>query len=116
MTITELCKKAHENAVNKGFYDDGEKNIGELLMLVVSELGEALEADRKNNYCTDDVIVSHSNNYFEVNIKDSFQDELADAVIRIADMAAYMAIDLEAHIIAKMRYNETRPAKHGKKY
>ena len=43
MNINELIKEAHQNAVSKGFYDDGEKNIGELLMLIVSELGEALE-------------------------------------------------------------------------
>ena len=51
MNINELIKRAHENAVKKGFYPEGEnKNIGELLMLIVSELGEALEAHRKNRF------------------------------------------------------------------
>jgi len=51
MDINNLVKKAHKAAVDKGFYPEGKnKNIGELLMLVVSELGEALEAHRNNNH------------------------------------------------------------------
>ena len=38
------------------------------------------------------------------------------AVIRIADLCGYLNIDLESHIKAKMRYNESRPYKHGKEY
>lgn len=44
--INELSKQIHENAKNKGFYED-EKNIGEMLCLIHSEVSEALEADRK---------------------------------------------------------------------
>ena len=100
-------------------------------MLIVSELGEALEADRHNNYAAsnhaecwnqwyDDNPTGHAKNEmiatFESGIKDSFQDELSDAIIRIADMAGYLGIDLEAHILAKMRYNATREKLHGKRY
>jgi NTP pyrophosphatase (non-canonical NTP hydrolase) len=53
---------------------------------------------------------------FAKDVKDTFEDELADAVIRIADLCGYLNIDLESHIKAKMRYNETRPHKHGKEY
>ena len=42
--------------------------------------------------------------------------ELADAVIRIADLCGYMGIDLEAAIREKMAYNATRPHKHGKNF
>lgn len=148
MTITEIIKQAHDNAVEKGFYscycteckkysncdseyrepagscDDAEcdKNIGELLMLIVSELGEALEAHRKNNF-TDIKLFEYcqlNNGEFSINfvdyIKDTFEDELADAVIRICDMCGYLGIDLEKHIELKMKYNATREYKHGKKY
>ncbi len=53
---------------------------------------------------------------FKSRIKDSFQDELADIMIRVMDLAAYKGIDLEYHIKAKMRYNSLRAYKHGKKY
>ena len=44
--INKLAKKVHENARNKGFFDN-EKNIGEMLCLIHSEVSEALEAERK---------------------------------------------------------------------
>jgi NTP pyrophosphatase (non-canonical NTP hydrolase) len=123
MDINELCEKAHENAVQKGFYDKP-LEIGTLLMLVVSELGEALEADRKNDKAEEGIarllidFASDSvfKNNFKSRVKDTFEDELADAVIRIADIAGYLKIDLDAQIQAKMRYNSTRERLHGKEY
>lgn len=127
MNISELCTTAHDDAVKKGFYHKP-LETGTLLMLVVSELAEALEADRTNKSCdnldaidwlqwVDDVgtkpMVKES---FEENIKNTFQDEIADAVIRIADICGYMGIDLESHIKAKMIYNRSRENKHGKEY
>ena len=41
--------------------------------------------------------------------------ELADCVIRIADMAELLGIDLEGCIRVKMEYNKTRPHRHGGK-
>lgn len=134
MTINELCAAAHSDAKAKGWYDDGERNFGELLMLVVSELGECLEAHRNNRWsgvspskCMKILAVDEynkriyaeegvDNGVFESQIKDTIEDELADAVIRISDLCGYLRIDLESHIIAKMKYNRTRPRKHGKEY
>ncbi len=47
MNINTLCNLSHQNAKDKGFWDK-ERNIGELLMLITSELAEALEAHRKS--------------------------------------------------------------------
>lgn len=121
MNINELVKQSHDNAVKKGFYDTPNKNIGELLMLVVSELGEALEAHRKNRFANlkgleAGITPSGKILTFEHWVKDTFEDELTDAVIRICDMCGYLNIDLEKHIELKMRYNETREYKHGKRY
>ena len=43
--LNELAQEVHKGNVERGFYE-GEKNIGEILMLIVSEVSEALEADR----------------------------------------------------------------------
>ena len=126
--INELSKIIHENNKAKGFYED-EKNIGEMLALVHSEVSEALECDRKGKFfqMSDawngfpiDVILNDNDQdfvrFFSDQAKDTFEDELADIMIRVMDLAAFKNIDLESHIKAKMRYNTMRPYKHGKKY
>ncbi len=121
--INELAQKIHDNAKAKGFYDD-KKNIGEMLALIHSEVSEALEADRNNRYSNYEIehIIDLPNSKvfkskFEDLIKDSFEAELADIMIRVMDLAAYKGIDLEGYIEAGMRYNSLRPIKHGgKKY
>ena len=102
MKITDLVKEAHDNAVAKGFYPESEeKIIGELLMLIVSELGEALEAHRcgrkadwQNYTWQIEKSGLDSIKSFELNIKDTFEDEIADTVIRIADLCGYLGIEL----------------------
>jgi NTP pyrophosphatase (non-canonical NTP hydrolase) len=122
--INDLAQAIYANATAKGFYENGAaSNIGERLALIHSEVSEALEADRKGKHATfspKEMYAIESNTVFNVefrtHIKDSFEDELADAMIRIMDLAAHKGIDLEAHILAKMRYNSMREYKHGKKY
>lgn len=123
--INQLSKEIYEANVKKGFYED-KKNIGEMLALIHSEISEALEADRKGRYVQDDTALdwalstvddSHFfQEHFPETIKDTFEDEIADAMIRLMDLSGYLGIDLESHIKAKMRYNSLRPHKHGKKY
>jgi NTP pyrophosphatase (non-canonical NTP hydrolase) len=120
--INQLAKKIHENAKSKGFFDS-EKNIGEMLCLIHSEVSEALEADRNSNYTTCNMNVINGWHFdedfkpeFTKNVKNTFEDELADVVIRVLDLCAFKGIDIEAHIKAKMRYNSLREHKHGKKY
>ena len=120
--INKLAKEVHQNAKNKGFHE-GEKNIGEMLALIHSEVSEALEADRKGRECSYNMKVMNGwtkdqdfKEYFEGNVKDTFEDELADVIIRVMDLAEMKGIDLEQHITAKMRYNSLREPKHGKRY
>ncbi len=107
MNIKQLIKEAHDNGVEKGFYDCPIQNIAEKLMLIVSELSEALEAHRNNN-------LYRYSKYPEV--MNCFEYEIADVFIRLADLCGYLNIDIEKHIEAKMAYNKTRPVKHGKRY
>lgn len=96
MHIIDLVRIAHANAEAHGFWDE-ERELGTLLMLIVSELGEALEAHRKGDM-------------------KNFAEELADVAIRLGDLCGGLDIDLEWEIIQKMEYNQTRPRLHGKAY
>ena len=118
--LNELSKAIHHDNVDRGFYDDY-RQIGTLLMLVVSELSEALEADRKNRHCS---VVEYALtpdgkldiDKFKEKVKDTFEDEIADAFIRLFDLCGYLNIDIVKHIALKLEYNKTRGYKHGKNY
>ena len=91
MTFNELIEKAHSAARANGWWDE-ERNTGELLMLIVSECGEALEAHRNGRRAYelsfhDDTFPGDKDpEWFKEYVKDTFEDELADIVIRIADL------------------------------
>ena len=124
MDIEKIAKEIHEVNISKGFWDDRDtKNVGEVLMLCVSELSEALEAHRKNHKCSlnekvkNEVDIEHIDIvWFETHVKNTFEDEIADTVIRLLDLSEGFGIDLAWHIKAKLAYNKTRPHKHGKAY
>lgn len=104
MTLNELVKEAHSTASRKGWWDL-EPNIPEKLALIHSEISEALEEFRGGSMTP-----------YRVGTKpEGFPVELADAIIRIADLCGYLQIDLEAVLTEKMAYNATRPFRHGGK-
>lgn len=191
--LNQLRDRVYKCACNHGFHDE-ELSNGHWLCLVVSELMEAVEADRSTNrnrranvdwfkkrietsrICQGlDPEISKERGYevvYNETIKGSIEEELADAVIRLLDwyglrnivldnsdftddvleefagiyknksftesifnitksvtdrdagtailkifgFSKHMGIDLPWHIEQKMRYNELRPIKHGKKY
>lgn len=121
--LNELAKQYHERAKAKGFWDEP-RETGTLLMLIVSELSEALEADRKNKYTNKNTLVKllYENDptqfvpIFQNDVKDTFEDEIADVFIRLLDFTGQREIDIESHIELKMRFNQTREYKHGKAY
>jgi NTP pyrophosphatase (non-canonical NTP hydrolase) len=87
---------------NKTWWHDlktGEKldrNKGEMLMLIVSEIAEAMEGERKN------LMDSHLPHRKAVEV------ELADALIRIFDYAGAYGFDLDGAVAEKLAYNATR--------
>ena len=87
-------------------------------MLCVTELAEAVEALRKNNRQKIQNIISKGKEtivYYEWT-KDTFEDEICDTFIRLADLCEYMNIDIEWQIKNKMKFNRTREKLHGKKF
>lgn len=110
LTISELVRLAYGNAKLKGFHDysGGQPNINEKLMLIVSELSEAMEELRSG--------CSPNETRTNIGKPEGFPIELADAVIRIADLCGLLGIDLEHAIAIKHAFNTTRPRKHGKAF
>ena len=112
--LNELAEEIYQNNKGKGFWDK-ERNVGEMLMLVTSELGEAMEAHRKGRFANLEAYEEFSED-FEDAIKDTFEDEIADSVIRLLDMCGGLGIDIDTHIRLKLEYNKTRERLHGKSY
>jgi len=85
------------------------RTIIEKLLLIVSEIGEAVEAIRNPAWQPDIT-------YFTVTGKpEGLGSELADIVIRVFDLAVIAKINLSEEIDRKMKYNATRSHRHGGK-
>ena len=111
--LTTLSKEVHKINREHGFWDDlkycynrfRQLLVIEKLALAHGELSEALEGLRKGDG-PDSHLPAFKN----------FDVELADAIIRILDIAAVRQIDIAAIVAVKTKYNEERPYKHGKKF
>ena len=116
-SLNSIVLEAHENALNHGFYDDIDAALGFIrkndqpalaaiverdfvlaqLSKVASEVGEAVQAVQR-----------HDINSAEL------EEELADVIIRVADLAGFLGVDLGRAVHRKMAVNRSRPRKHGK--
>jgi len=101
--FARLQEEIHRVAVEHGWWER-DRPVGEVLMLAVTELAEAMEAYREGNPQSE-----------KVPGFSKMEEELADTIIRILDFAGGMNLDLDGALRAKMRYNETRPYRHGGK-
>jgi hypothetical protein len=97
--------RVYTNAIEKGWYSTPRED-GTALMLVVTEIAEAVEALRSadpgkpDKYCP---------NFSEVEV------ELADAVIRLMDFGMAKGYRIAEAMVDKIKFNKTRPRMHGGK-
>lgn len=106
INLNELRDRAYKTACEHGFHNE-ELSNEHCFCLIISELMEAVEADRKGKRADrqsfkssyedeephDDVNFKYC---FEKYIKDTIPDELSDAVIRLLDLAGLRGISLES--------------------
>jgi NTP pyrophosphatase (non-canonical NTP hydrolase) len=109
IVLNKLANDIYQHNVAAGWYTDlstglpfgpagtaSGRNIGEMLMLIVSEVAEGMEGYRKG--LQDDKLPHRS----------MLEVELADAMIRIFDLAGYAGLDLGGAIAEKRAYNAQR--------
>lgn len=105
----------------KGFWPDGTeledpiklalypetlgRNPGEILALATSEHSEALDAVRSDGLNAKDDKLKH---------RSGFATELVDAIIRGLDATGGYDLKPGSILVEKLRYNRTRPYKHGR--
>lgn len=124
LTLKTLVREAYANSKAHGFHElpevEGGKaasdwqvrvNITQKLCLIHSEVSEALE-DLRSSTLEALTITNH-----DLKRKPTgFASELADVIIRVADLCGMLDIDLEAVVREKLAYNASRPHKHGKAF
>jgi NTP pyrophosphatase (non-canonical NTP hydrolase) len=109
--LRSIQDKIHAQANAVGWHKMP-REFGTLIALVHSELSEALEGARRNL------------NDKHLKKRKAVEVELADAIIRILDIAGHENLDVAGALVEKHEYNATRPdhqlanrqKKHGKKF
>lgn len=100
MTLNELTQKAHQNAVKHGFWSGRESNE-HAIALIITEIAEMIEADRKGHHA--DMVsyqqLSKTGGFdkeaFDMFVDHTVECEMADAVLRLHDLAGAIRLDFD---------------------
>lgn len=109
MNLNEIQQAAWQHAENKGFHKQHytmapwQHSLFTKLALIHTEVSEATEELRL------------AATIFELQDSLGFGSELADIIIRVADLAREAGIDLDSVVASKIEKNKSRSHLHGGK-
>lgn len=101
--FNDMTTVVHDNAIKHGWWEE-DRNDGEMIALMHSELSECLEGLRAGNPPSD-----------KIPEFSCAEEELSDCIVRIMDTAKARGYNIGAAIVAKHLYNLKRSYKHGGK-
>ena len=102
--INEWVKKAYDNAVKHGWHEE-KKSKAHWLMMICTEVAEAVQADRKGRYMNDldkeglKTVLANDHEgglfdkYYSDTIEGKVESELADICIRVFDLMGVYNIE-----------------------
>ena len=108
MNLNELRDEAYSIAKANGWHEQ-EHSDEHYIMLIITEIAEAVQADRKGHHAdvakfkewqgnslplSEETQIKRFKEDFEAYIKNSVEDELADVVIRCLDLAGLRKVEL----------------------
>jgi hypothetical protein len=123
VTINEAMSMCQFHAEGKGFQIDP-AHVDTYLLLAVSEICEA-QNERRDGHGLDEIYFTDSTGMiinevaagWDVTLKpEGFPIEIVDAIIRLMHLYSRFRSDLEDVLMMKLKYNSTRPPKHGRKF
>lgn len=113
-SLAVIGQRIHLSCVEKGFWpeDKAQRNLGEALMLISTEMAEWLEWVRRGEGADPAENLAK----WESDDITNEEEEAADTFIRLLDLCEGRNLRLGEAVLAKMAYNASRPHKHGKKF
>ena len=111
MNITNWVKVCHRTAQDKGLWET-DRSFPAVCAMIHAEVSEAVE-----EWCvTGDPGIKIVSTGLVMGKPIGVPVELADILIRVFDAAGHYGIDLEEALRQKVKFNETRPHRHGDKH
>ena len=104
-SLKAMLEEVHSNNLIHGWYDR-DRPFSEDIALLTTEVAEAYEAYRDYGF---NPVTADGGKPLD------FKSELADILIRLLDTCQRYDVDLELEYERKMKYNRTRPYRHGNK-
>ena len=120
-TMNDWRDEIYAWAKAHGFHSPEQDKLINKMMLVNTELCEAVEKERngiKTNAVPNFMLENFSfdQTVWKNEFEESIEVEVADAIIRLLDYAGMIGMDVDWWVKNKMIYNKSWPIKHNKEY